>query len=193
MGSRGVWHPSAVPRVLVLVAVLFGLAGCGTDDPASGPSLGEQMRQLEGAPKPLADVHAEANELLDGGPSAFRERLEQLEGYPVVVNKWASWCAPCREEFPVFQRVGAELGTEVAFLGVASNDNDEAARDFLGRYPVSYPTYTDPTLRVAAVFNATLAWPSTAFYDEHGELAYLKQGPYHEDEELVADIEEHAR
>lgn len=180
-------------RLLALLALAAGLAGCGADDPAGGPDLAEQMRELRGAPAPLAALHAQANELLGGGPNAFRERLAELEGHPVVVNKWASWCAPCREEFPVFQRLGARLGKEVAFLGVVSNDNDDSARRFLERYPVSYPSYKDPTLKVAEVFNATLAWPSTAFYDSDGELAYLKQGPYREDGDLLADIERHAR
>ena len=47
-----------------------------------------------------------------GGPQAFRKRLASLKGYPVVVNKWASWCAPCRTEFPIFQRQAVDAGQE---------------------------------------------------------------------------------
>src|ERR671936_853689 len=71
--------------------------------------------------------------LLGGGAAAFRARLRGLRGHPVVVNKWASWCGPCRSEFPYFQRLGVELGRRVAFLGVDGNDNDSDSRRFLRR------------------------------------------------------------
>lgn len=167
--------------------------GCGEEDPPAGPPLSEQLDQLEGAPPKLGALHKQANELLEGNEGAFKAKLEELRGYPIVVNKWASWCAPCRQEFPLFARVAAKTGKEVVFLGVDSNDNDGEAADFLEKFPVSYPTFKDPTLKVAAVFKATVAWPSTAFYDERGELAYLHQGPYREDQDLIDDIERYAK
>ena len=99
-------------------------------------------RSFAGAPPPLAALHDQASELLDGGADAFKARLAKLRGYPVVVNKWASWCGPCRAEFPYFQRqVARSTAREVAFLGVDSNDNDGDAREFLSEYPVTYPSY----------------------------------------------------
>jgi thiol-disulfide isomerase/thioredoxin len=176
--------------VLVSVFALGACAGCGSDDPESHPA---DLSQLKGSPPPLAKLHAQANRLLDGGPDAFRERLASLKGYPVVVNKWAAWCGPCRNEFPHFQDESVRLGKKVAFIGVDANDNDENARDFLADYPVAYPSYKDPDVKISDVFNATLSWPSTAFYDRKGELAYLHQGPYADAEALSADIERYAR
>ena len=110
----------------------------------------------------------------------------------MVVNKWASWCGPCRSEFPFFQRLGARLGRRVAFLGVDSQDNDADARGFLRRYPVTYPSYSDPDQKVARVFGATLAFPTTAFYDARGRLAFVHQGAYATEAKLREDVTRYA-
>ena len=172
------------------LTLLVALGGCGADDPESTPA---DPAQFDDAPAPIAALNDQASELLDGGADAFKDRLEKLKGYPVVVNKWASWCPPCRSEFPFFQRQSARLAKKVAFLGVNSNDNDDDARRFLDEYPVPYPSYKDPDLEVAEVFKGQLAFPTTAFYDSKGELAYVKQGGYQDEAALVADIERYAR
>jgi thiol-disulfide isomerase/thioredoxin len=111
----------------------------------------------------------------------------------VVVNKWASWCGPCRSEFPFFQRLSSELGRRVAFVGVDAQDSDGDATAFLRRYPVSYPSYVDPDQHVAAVFGATLAFPTTAFYDPAGKLSYVHQGAYASEAKLREDIRRYTR
>jgi cytochrome c biogenesis protein CcmG, thiol:disulfide interchange protein DsbE len=179
-----------VARLLAAALVLAALGGCGSDEPESTPA---DDARFEGAPAPIAALHEQANELLDGGADAFKARLADLEGYPVVVNKWASWCPPCRQEFPFFQRQSGRLAKKVAFVGVVSDDNDDDARAFLEDYPVPYPSYKDPSLEVAEVFKGQLAFPTTAFYDSKGELAYVKQGGYPSEADLVADIERYAR
>jgi thiol-disulfide isomerase/thioredoxin len=179
-----------VLRLLAAFVAVAALAGCGADDPKSTPA---DPARFKDAPAPIAALNAQANELLDGGADAFKARLAELEGYPVVVNKWASWCPPCRAEFPFFQKQSERLAKKVAFVGVDSNDNDEDARRFLQEFPVPYPSYKDPSLEVAEVFKGQIAFPTTAFYDSKGELAYVKQGGYREEEDLVADIERYAR
>jgi len=179
----------AVLRSLAAFAAAIAVAGCGADDPESTPA---DPAQFEGAPAPIAALHAQQNELLDGGADAFKERLAELKGFPVVVNKWASWCAPCRQEFPYFQRQAARLAKKVAFIGVDSNDNDENARRFLEDYPVPYPSYKDPSLEIADMLEG-IGFPTTAFYDKKGELAYSKQGAYASEADLVEDIERYAR
>ena len=78
--------------------------------------------RLSRSPPALAALHAQANEIVAGGLPALRARLAALHGTPVVINKWASWCEPCREEFGVFQRVSVSRGRQVAFLGIDSED-----------------------------------------------------------------------
>jgi cytochrome c biogenesis protein CcmG, thiol:disulfide interchange protein DsbE len=181
-------------RVTPILVTCLVVAGCGAAQPKSAaPSTGAAAKALAGAPPALARLHAQANRLLEGGPSAFKARLRELRGHPVVVNKWGSWCAPCRGEFPFFQRQSIERGRKIAFVGVDGNDNDGDARKFLRSYPVSYPSYKDPNLGIAAVFNAVQAFPSTAFYDSHGGLNYVHQGGYASERKLSEDIDRYAR
>jgi cytochrome c biogenesis protein CcmG, thiol:disulfide interchange protein DsbE len=177
-----------------MLACLALLPGCGSDEPRSAASRpSETARDLSGSPAPLARLHAQANDVLGGGASAFEARLAGLKGYPVVVNKWASWCPPCRAEFPFFQRQATKRGKRIAFIGVDANDNESDARKFLRRYPVPFPSYSDPDLKVSAVIKAVGAFPSTSFYDSDGKLAYVKQGGYATEQKLVEDIERYAR
>ncbi|TMK63406.1 MAG: TlpA family protein disulfide reductase [Actinobacteria bacterium] len=176
---------------LIVIAML---AGCGSAAAprSAAPSRAAAVRALAGSPPPLAALHAQANRLLGGGAAAFRARLAELRGHPVVVNKWASWCGPCRFEFPFFQRLGVQLGKRVAFLGVDAEDNDGDASGFLRRYPVTYPSYRDPDQKVARVFGATLAFPTTAFYDARGRLTFVHQGAYASEAKLREDIARYA-
>lgn len=182
-------------RISVLAA--FGLAlavaGCGSSGGGeSGGGHPDYARALAGAPAPLADLHRQANELLPGGTEAYEKRIAALKGYPVVANVWASWCGPCRFEFPVLQKLSAHYGKRVAFVGIDSQDDAGAARTFLGEEPVPYPSYSDPDEAIADSLGASLGLPDTAFYDRAGELVYLKQGPYAEEAELEADVRRYA-
>jgi len=178
---------------LALASIAVGVAGCGSSE---GDDLGgappDYERALAGAPPPLAALHEQANVLLPGGTNAYEKRIAALKGYPVVVNVWASWCGPCRFEFPVLQELSARYGKRVAFLGVDSQDDADAARTFLAEEPVPYPSYSDPGEEIAESIGATRGYPDTAFYGRDGELVYLKQGPYSEDSELVADVRRYA-
>jgi thiol-disulfide isomerase/thioredoxin len=171
--------------VLALAAPGCG-SGAGGDYGGSHP---DYAKALAGSPAPLAALHRQANQLLDGGADAYEERIASLHGYPVVVNVWASWCGPCRFEFPILQRLSAAYGKRVAFLGVDSQDSDDAARTFLSEAPVPYPSYTDPDQDIKGSVGAGFGLPDTAFYDRSGKLVYLKQGPYSKAADLRHDIE----
>jgi thiol-disulfide isomerase/thioredoxin len=194
MGVKRIWIGLGVVALVAVLAVGLSQAGGGGDEPArdGAPSEAEIARELRGAPAPLAELHAQANEILPGGAPAFEARLKELRGHPVVVNKWASWCGPCQAEFPDFQKLSVKYGKRVAFLGVDSNDNRQDAQDFLKDYPVSYPSYEDPQGQIAQVIKASIAFPSTVFYDEDGKLAYIKQGQYLRLEHLEQDIRRYA-
>ena len=177
---------------LLLLPALMA-AGCGS---SSGGDYGGQhpdyAAALAGSPAPLAALHAQADKLLSGGVDAYEKRIAALKGYPVVANVWASWCGPCRFEFPVLQKLSARYGKRVAFLGVNSQDSDDSASTFLKEAPVPYPSYTDPDKKIADSLGATLGLPDTAFYDSAGKLVYLKQGPYAHDSELEEDVQRYA-
>jgi thiol-disulfide isomerase/thioredoxin len=184
----------ALRSALLAAACAVLICACGSAAPKSAaPDAATVRRALTGAPPPLAELHRQANRLLGGGRAAFKRRLATLRGHPVVVNDWGSWCGPCRVEFPYFQVVSVERGRRVAFLGVDTEDNDGAARDFLADYPVTYPSFKDPEGDVAHVFHAGAAFPSTAFYDSQGRLSYLHQGPYDSAQALTADVDRYAK
>lgn len=181
--------------VLILTAVLaIGLSQAGekTEEPAaSAPPFDLQAakRELAGAPAPLAALHAQSSELLEGGVQAFERRLAELKGTPVVINKWASWCNPCRAEFPAFQRLATERGREIAFLGVNAHDSTEPAARFLEQYPIPFPSYVDPDEKIARAIKAPANYPITVFVDARGETAFIHQGGYTSEDALAADID----
>jgi cytochrome c biogenesis protein CcmG, thiol:disulfide interchange protein DsbE len=178
------------PTAAMLTALLLG--GCGSTADSGGGSHPDYAKALAGSPPPLAALHKQANQLLPGGEEAFDKRIARLHGYPVVVNIWASWCGPCREEFPVLQQLSARYGKKVAFLGVNSEDSTDAAATFLEEEPLSYPSYVDPHKGILESLGGLGGFPDTAIYDKSGKLLYLKQGPYRSDSELEADVRRYA-
>lgn len=175
--------------LMSVAAVGMVAVGCGAE---SGGDYGgghpDYAKAFAGAPAALAAQYEESNELLPGGNDAFEERIASLKGFPVVVNIWASWCGPCRFEFPTLQRFSARYAKQVAFLGVDSQDSDDAATTFLAEAPVPYPSFSDGDQGITEAIGAGRGLPNTAFYDRRGELCFLKQGPYVEHSELAADI-----
>jgi cytochrome c biogenesis protein CcmG/thiol:disulfide interchange protein DsbE len=188
-----------VKPILAAAALLaaVAIAGCGGSDngnPDSRLTPEQAKTEIEGAPPQLAAIRSQANELLDGGTEAFDARLEQLRGTPVVVNKWASWCGPCRFEFPWFQSLAEKRGGQIAFLGVNSNDSSGAAKQFLGELPLPYPSYSDPDLNIAQELGGPpQAFPATAFYDRSGKLVYTHIGQYQDEAALIAEVDQYAR
>ena len=180
------------PRRIACTAAV-GLAGLALSACGGASGGNGQVRAAPDYQRALAQLYGRADELLPGGDQAFQRRLTDLRGYPVVVNKWASWCGPCREEFPWFQDLSARLGKRIAFLGVNSNDSSAAARTFLEEYPVPYPSYSDPGQDIARAIKATTGFPGTAFYDRTGKLVYARQGQYPSQAALAADIKRYAR
>ena len=179
---------------LVCTALIAGCSACGADEPESNaPSASEVKTAFKGSPPALASLHSDANKLLGGEKSDFEARMKELRGHPVVVNKWGSWCAPCRGEFPFFQLVALKLGKSVGFLGLDGSDNDGNARKFLKKFPVTYPSYRDPDEKIGPSIQAGVAYPTTVFFDKNGKLVYAHPGPYDKESELIADIRRYTK
>jgi cytochrome c biogenesis protein CcmG, thiol:disulfide interchange protein DsbE len=185
--------PFVAAGALMLALALASL-GCGAQESTlPAPTPAEARRELAGSPPPLDALHRQAAELLDGGPPAFRARLAELRGRPVVVNAWASWCGPCRVEMPFFQRAAVRFGRRVAFLGIDVDDPDKAdARAFLRRYWAADPSYADPDEEIARAIGVRAGLPTTVFYGRDGEVAFVHQGQYRDEQDLRADIERYA-
>ncbi|HEV2981373.1 MAG TPA: TlpA disulfide reductase family protein [Solirubrobacteraceae bacterium] len=185
---------AGVVAVAALLAV--GLAQLGQSTTPSEPSLrlsaGEMRARLRGSPAALAALHEQANSLLPGGLGSLRARVAALHGRPLVINKWASWCVPCRSEFGAFQRASLALGRRVAFIGIDSGDSSRAdALAFLRSYPVSYPSYYDPSGAAGGAVTDSSFTPVTVFLDAVGRQ-YIHQGPYPSQRKLERDVRRYA-
>jgi thiol-disulfide isomerase/thioredoxin len=170
----------------VVVAGSMMLVGCGEQERSS---VGTDDASLQA----LRRADPDASRLIPGGRAELERRLRATRGRPVVVNQWASWCGPCRAEFPLFQRVAVRLRGEVAFLGVNSKDSEDDAAAFLRRFPTPYAHVVDPDARAARAIGGGRAWPTTAFYDARGRRAFTHQGQYAKEADLLRDIERYAR
>jgi cytochrome c biogenesis protein CcmG/thiol:disulfide interchange protein DsbE len=144
----------------------LGLAAC-----SGGGSDGPGGATATTAASPLG-----AQPLVARNQAQFQADLDALKGRVVVVNFWASWCVPCRDEMPALEQVSegyAEAGRPVTVIGVDASDNRSAAARFLADLGVTYPTvYDQQGLRggVAASWSVT-ALPQTWFVARDGSRA----------------------
>ena len=170
------------------------LAGCslGSDggDEADGADRAAAGFSTEGLPEPLAANVERATEIVDEGTEALDAKLAELKGFPVVVNQWASWCVPCRTEFPFLRDSANQHRGEVAFLGIDMQDDRGAAETFLAELPVPYPHIWDPDGEAAGSLGGGVVFPTTFFIDEGGEVQFVFQGSYSTQDQLETDIEE---
>lgn len=116
-----------------------------------------------------------------GGPG--QSAIADYRGNWVLVNLWASWCIPCRQEAPVLDRFARRYrGRDVKVLGIDVQDNSDDALAFLREYRVDYPQLRSVGDERSAAFGST-GVPENFLVDPHGRLAMIWRGPV--DEELL--------
>lgn len=176
--------------LVVAVGVVIGLRQAPKSEPSGGaPSAQETAGARDRAPKALRALYAHGDELrhLQQGDE-FVALVRRLRGYPVVVNKWASWCKPCREEFPMFRRMSAKYGDRVAFIGLNAGDSDKDAHAFLRRNPTLYPHVVDPSEQIAGALRAGGVFPSTIFLGRESDIVTVGPGPFRTEAQLEQAI-----
>lgn len=110
--------------------------------------------------------------LLDGSELS----LSQFSGQVVVVNFWASWCAPCRREAPALQAAWEMYGDHgVAFVGISYRDAREASRAFVSEHGITYPNGIDARGRISRDYAVT-GVPETYLIDRDGKIAWVQIG-----------------
>jgi len=170
---------AATTFALVAAVGAAALLGWGDESPASSASDNADGMELSAQgdlPDSVADVRLGA---LGDQPDAS---LGELIGTkPVVLNFFASWCAPCLTEMPGFEAVHQSLGDQVTMVGMAYDDQPEDALDTVERTGVTYPTYSDLEGTAITYFGG-LAMPTTVFIDASGEVKDVVSRPLGEDE-----------
>jgi cytochrome c biogenesis protein CcmG/thiol:disulfide interchange protein DsbE len=143
----------------ILAVVLLVMAACGGSG-STDARTGQPAPALKGT-------------ALDG----TAVDLASLRGKPVVVNFWASWCVPCREEFPLFREKLAALGPSdgLQIVGVLFKDEPELAQRFLTEFGAAWPTVDDPDDGFAKAYRVA-APPQTYFIDKDGILRGIQIG-----------------
>ena len=99
----------------------------------------------------------------------FKGILVGLRGRPVVVNIWASWCAPCRTEMPLLQDAASNYAGRAVILGIASNDDPKEAKRFLDDLGLTYPNVFDNTGEIRVALGLT-AYPTTYVFGPDGTI-----------------------
>jgi cytochrome c biogenesis protein CcmG/thiol:disulfide interchange protein DsbE len=185
-----------VVALAIVVALTIGLlqsgSGSGVETPAKVPSVEQARRDVAEAPPALARLYAHGNQLLQQDGDEFVAYVKRLRGYPVVINKWAAWCEPCRAEFPILRQAAAKYGTRVAFLGLNAGDKQAAATAFLRRQPTVYPHVRDPNEQIARAMQAGASFPSTIFLDRKGDIVNVFVGAYPSRARLEQDLRRYA-
>ncbi len=147
---------AAALAALIAVLVLVNLPA---KQAASGTEVGEQLPDF-------------TVECLDG--SSFS--LRQQRGKVVVINLWATWCGPCVQELPNFDRLQRELPTDAAVLAVHTPPVTTDVRDYLSAYSYEYPFAVDEDGALSAILNASTALPQTIILDRDGVVTYNQPG-----------------
>lgn len=102
--------------------------------------------------------------------------LSDYKGKPVLINFFASWCLPCREEMPALEKIAHEYKPKgVIFLGIAIDDTEEKMKDFVARYGVTFPVGLDKTAAIQKSFGI-YGIPTTYFINKQGTINYSHSG-----------------
>lgn len=180
-------HRGVLPRLAAVAACVLALAACSsagdagtrvTDGSSTGQAaLGVGVTEYAAGQRPtIPDL---TGPTLDGSTLT----LSSLHGHVVVLNVWASWCGPCREESPLLAKVaGATRSAGVRFVGIDEQDRPEAAKAFSTSAGTTYPHILDPdgTLLTSLRIVPSTGVPSTLVLDTTGAVAARVIGPVDE-------------
>ena len=169
-----------IPLLTLLVLILLLAGACGSQsqeasDSASGAgSAAISSDENSGADAGTANDLGPAADFVVFDADGAEHRLADYIGHPIVLNFWASWCGPCRQEMPYFDDAFAEYGDQVIFLMVNATDGtsetQETAQSYIDESRFLFPVYFDLEGSACSAYRIT-AFPTTWFIDSNGRVA----------------------
>lgn len=179
-GRRGVTTLAALVAILIVLIAGIYVGKRAQRPPAEVPKISSATAS---APSPLAVADFFSRRL--NTPDGKTQPLTAWQGKFVVVNFWAPWCLPCREEMPALSRLAQRYRShDVAFVGIAL-DRAENVRRFSTETPVDYPLLVaegEGAELVRALGDEAMALPYTVVFDRAGTVRLRKLGRIREDE-----------
>ncbi len=110
-------------------------------------------------------------------------RLAEQRGQVVMLNFWASWCGPCREEMPLLDKLSVKYGKMgVVLLGINTDQDIAEAKKVLEKVKVTYPILFDPDSKLSTLYNVD-SMPYSVFIDKKGQIRHIHKGYVLGDEE----------
>lgn len=157
---------AAVIGVLAVVGLLaYGLVSKGNGGVDIGSQAPSEELTVLGSDKPA--------------------QLTDLRGKWVLLNVWASWCGPCKEESPALQRFFDRNGKKVTVVGVDTQDNSDDALDFVREYKLRYPQWHDADASYADDLGTT-GFPESFLISPSGKLVAHYPGPFADEKGIIA-------
>ena len=155
--------------VTLAAAALVGLLAYGLVSKGTDTTLDQAMVRGERPMAPLATLPWLTQ---DGNGS-----LGDYKGKVVVLNMWASWCEPCREEMPMLQKTHEKIASQGGLvLGIDTQDASDAAKEFLAESKATFPSLRDKDKAYGREFGVT-GYPETFLIDRQGRIAAIQRFP----------------
>ena len=165
-------------RLLAVCAVALLLSGCTAAVEPDEPEIPSPFAACDGltaspaprsSPAPQSDISDITLPCFTGGAEV---RLPDLRG-PAVINLWASWCGPCRDELPMIQGLADRAQGRFTVIGVSTGDSRSKAASFATDAGVTFPTLFDPEKRLLGSLGTTLL-PATVFLAADGRMSVYR-------------------
>ncbi len=174
--------------VIVAAAALVGLLAYGITSKRTDTSIDQAVLNGERVAAPTAELPVLGKPAQSGSAADYRGKV-------VVMNFWASWCKPCRDELPLLERTQKQIAPQGGtVLGISYRDITADALVYVRRYDLTFPSLRDRDGRFADEYSAQ-AFPETFVIDRKGEIAAARRGPVTQawlDETLPPLLEEQA-
>ena len=174
--------------ILIAFLLLIAIVGCGNEGNASEAATGISGLETGNRAGMLAPDFT-LNDVTTGETLT----LSELRGKPVLINFWATWCAPCRLEMPHLQEAydnHKDDGFTVIAVDAKIDDGEEAVAAFLAEFELTFPVVKDVTGDVETKMYNVVGYPTSVFIDRDGVIQYVHRGPMTLDfiEEKLEDI-----